>query len=29
VFIIVIDLPGRFDLDDALTACREQFKHEP
>lgn len=29
VFVVVIDLPGRFDVDDALTACQEQFKHEP
>ena len=29
VFVIVIDLPGRFDVNDALTACREQFRQEP
>jgi hypothetical protein len=28
VFVIVIDLPGRFDVEDALTACRTQFTHE-
>jgi hypothetical protein len=29
VFVVVMDLPGRLDLDDALTACQGQFKNEP